>query len=336
MENKTIPGSIPNLFLASDIIITNVEKRLVKFTELKTSYSVTFIEGLRSELQACENLPDEASRALWHRQARTNVISSGDDCLALVRRLKRYVYTAFPVNTSDYYRAMGLTEYYAAAANSSWESMKALCTASIKFVADYSQELIANQNMKPDFEQQLTDTAGIFNQKLGIFYQKESLSKTAAASRMTACGNFYKKIISCCLDGQYIFENDDTVSKEYSYEAVTQMISPPTAAGLIVEASRDSDGVKQPMPGVEISIIGTDKKGVTNASGTTEFSQLPETSLKIRAKADGFQDLIFDIDTEAGVTKRLKIVMVPLFEGSMTVGAEAAATQSAATVPVNS
>jgi hypothetical protein len=331
METKAFPGSLPNLFLASDIIIDNVEKRLSQFSQQKALYKQTYLDGLRLELAACENMPDDAARSLWHRNARTNVVNTAAEVLRLVRGLKRHVYTAFPENTSDYYRAMGLTEYYASAANQSWDSAKALAVASKNFIADHLDELTANENMKPEFQQEFSDAALAFNQKLGIFYQKEELAKTAAASRMTACGNFYKKIISACLDGQYIFESDETIRKEYSYEAVSEMISPPAAAGLIVETARDSDGKLVPMPGVEISIIGTDKSGITNATGHSEFYQLAETSLKIKAKADGFQDLIIDFDTEAGVTKRLKIVMVPLFDGPLQVGVQANTPQPAAT-----
>jgi hypothetical protein len=338
MENKSFPGSLPNLFLASDIILDNVSKRLPQFTEHKGYYTSTYIDGLRLELRATEGMPDDAARALWHKEARTNVEDSAAFSLKLFRGLKRFVYTAFPVNTQDYYIAMGLG-YYASAANQSWDSVKALCVAANGFIAENLDDLTANDNMNPDFQEQFLTASVDFNTKLGIFYQKQELSKTGASDRNTACGAIYKKIISCCLDGQYIFESDETIRKEYSFEAVSEMISPPTAAGIMVKAERDSDGVMVPMPGVEISIVGMDKSGITNMEGVTELTQLPEASLKIRARADGFEDLLLDFDTQAGVTGRLRIVMIPLFDGPMKVGAEANTKQPAAaqaTAPANS
>jgi hypothetical protein len=332
MENKLYPGSLPNLFLASDIILDNVRKRLPQFTDHKSYYSETFLDGLRLELRATEGMPDDATRALWHKQARTNVENAAAFSLQLFRGLKRFVYTAFPENTQDYYIAMGLG-YYASAANKTWDSVKALCVAANGFIAENLDALTANDNMNPEFQEEFLTASADFNTKLGIFYQKQELAKTGASDRNTACGAIYKKIIGCCLDGQYIFESDDTIKKEYSFEAVSEMVSPPTSSGIIAKAVHEVDGVMVPMPGVEISIVGMDKSGITTIAGTTEFTQLPEASLKIRARADGYEDLLLDFDTEAGVTSRLRIVMIPLFDGPMQVGAEANSPQPAAEAP---
>ncbi|MEP7168492.1 MAG: carboxypeptidase-like regulatory domain-containing protein [Bacteroidota bacterium] len=334
METKSFPGSLPNLFLASDILLDNVAKRLPQFNNLKKYYDQAYLESLRTELRNAEKMPDDAARSLWHQSARTNVVDSAAVCLTLFRGLKRYTFTAFPIDTQNYYDSMGIGAY-SSASNQSWDSCKSLCTSMINFIAAHLGALTANENMDAEYQQTVIDAALDFNTKLLTFYQQEERAKTSANDRNTACGEIYKKIISCGLDGQYIFESNETIRKEYSFEAISDMISPKTAAGMIVETSRDENGVSVQMPGVEISIIGTDKTGTTNAEGITEFTQLPETTLKIKAKADGYEDRIIDFNTEAGVTRRLKIVMVPLFEGEMNVGTQENTPQAAAATTTN-
>jgi hypothetical protein len=317
---KEYPGSQQVLYLATDTIIANVRKRLDQFHEFKNLYTETFLQSVEQKRTNAMMLADEAARTYGHESVRAELVLVAAVCLKRFRSLKRYIATAYPSNPSQALNSAGWG-YYTDASNQSWADVSSLCEASIKFIGEHLSELTAGNNMPVGFQQMFIDSFDIYTTTFKLFDQRLQAARTGTESKLVANNDLYHTVMDYfCLDGQNIFEDSFAISREYSYEAVSEMLAPSGPSSLVVETVKDEDGVMVPMSSVEISIVGTDIHETTNAAGRAEANRIANGPIKVRATADGFEDRLIDVTLD-GTRKHLKIVMVPLFEGEMTVGA---------------
>jgi len=111
------------------------------------------------------------------------------------------------------------------------------------------------------------------------------------------------------MDGWQFFKNS-AIQSQFSFEAVSSMLSPAGAAAAIVTVVNANN---QPLL-AEVSIQGTDKSGTTNAQdGKCELTQLSGGQTTFIISADGYapRQMVGMINT--GTTFRLTVNMVPLF-----------------------
>ncbi|MEP7169903.1 MAG: hypothetical protein ABI855_11085 [Bacteroidota bacterium] len=319
---KDYPGSQQVLYLATDTITANVRKRLANFFEFKELYTEAFLTSVEQKRINAALLPDEAMRAMGHDSVRDVLVIVAAVCLKRFRSLKRYIATApaFSSNKESFWNACGWRDHYAAAANDSWQDVSALCEASIKFISDHLPELSAGHNMPAGFPQQFIDSFADYTTTFNLFEQRLEAARTGTEAKLIANNDLYHTVIDFfCLDGSHIFEDSFAISKEYSYEAVSEMLSPSGPSAIAVETVKDEGGVEVAMPSVDISIVGTSIHETTNGEGHAEINRIANGPVRMLAKADGFKDQIIDITLD-GTRKQVKIVMAPLFAGEMKVG----------------
>ncbi|MEO5571122.1 MAG: carboxypeptidase-like regulatory domain-containing protein [Bacteroidia bacterium] len=316
---KEFPGSQATLYLATSIITENVRKRLQNFTNFSNRYNSAYLTEVDEQAEAARLLADDSTRTMGHETVRLELVLTAAVCLKRFRAFKRYIAFAFPENTQLYWSNAGWN-FYTAASNQKWQAVKSLCEASLSFMSANLVALSASQNMPAGFVQTFEDAFEAFTVQMNLFYQKTELAKTGTETKLIANNALYRVVMdNFCLAGQTIFEDSPAVSSEYSYEAVSAMISPDNGSGIVAEIVRDEDGVMVAMPNVELSIIGTDKSSTTDAQGRGELQQLASGAVKLRVVADGFEERIIDMEL-TGTTKHINIVMVPLFEGEFEIG----------------
>jgi len=220
-------------------------------------------------------------------------------------------------------------ERYGDAANQSWSDVSEICEASVKFISDHLTELTADNNMPLSFQDLFESDFSAYSLKLELFGQRLEEAKNGTENKLIANNELYHILMNnLCLTGQYLFEDSPAKSSEYSYEAVSTMFDHGSPSAVAVRAMQDIDGVMVPMANVDVSIVGTDIHESTNAEGAAEITRLSNGALKVRLRADGFEERIIDMEMD-GTRKMLKVVMIPLFEGEMKVGSEAVSQQTA-------
>ncbi|MEP7171089.1 MAG: carboxypeptidase-like regulatory domain-containing protein [Bacteroidota bacterium] len=318
------------LYLASDLIIANVRKRLPVFFDYSERYTGTYLDSIATKRATASQLPDEAMRTMRHESVRNELVIVAAVVLKRFRALKRYIAlsTAFKSNPETFWKACQW-EKYASAANQSWVDVTAIGEASIKFITEELSQLTADHNMPGSFQDLFEADFLVYQNKLKLFEDRLQEAKTGTESKLDANNELYNLVIQeLCLTGQYLFEDSAAISSEYSFEAVSQMLEPGSPSAVAAKVTQEIDGVMVPMQNVDVTIVGTDLHESTNAEGAAEITRLSEGPVRVRFTADGFVPQTIDTTLD-GTRRMLKIIMVPLFTGEMKVGSEGANPQGA-------
>lgn len=299
------------LYLAIRLILNSIKQNLPMFSSFKSKYTLGWITSFLADTLSAEQLPDDEARTLTHESKRKEAIVLGEICLSKWRALKRYIYDTYS-SPEMYYNAAGWN-YYAAAAGFTFECLKQLMIEGSKFIHEHSAELMAGNNMPAGFEDEFNDAKAAMEQMLEAFYAAEQEAMVGTSKKIDANNDIYTRIISGCLDGQHIFENDEELKKQFSFEYVCSLISPDGASAVKFKVLNNVTGL--PMAGVEILKVGSDKMVVTNENGEAEMTQLANETTTFIITADGFNEKQITLEL-TGTTKHEEVRLEPMFEGS--------------------
>ncbi|MEP7170763.1 MAG: hypothetical protein ABI855_15450 [Bacteroidota bacterium] len=288
----------------------------LKFAQFKAKYSEEFIDARLLELSATMALKSEAARALGHVRLRNEIVVLAKDGRHNWQSLKLYISNNFG-NAEDECAAAGQAEYEKAG-DDNFSALKSLLQQGSQYIADNRTALLANENMPAGFEADYNLNMDLIVRKLSDFYDEREASRVASADKVEKLNLCYTAGISMGADGQHIFSSEEEMSKQFSFEAVMNLISPPGAASLLADVTFNGM-MKQ---GAELSIVGTDKTGTTDVNGEALLTQLSSGAAVCKIVCDGCQDQFINITLSPGTTSRIHVVMEPLFEGEMTVGSE--------------
>jgi hypothetical protein len=314
---KNYPTSQSVNSIVLRLLWESCRENLPEFAAFKAKYTDQFIDDRIAELDAADALPSEEARALAHIRLRNDIIELGKGGRKSWQSLKLYI-KEYAVDLDAELNAAGWAEYEPAS-NENFSSLKSLLLKGSQYIAANATALSGDgQNMPAGFPASYNLKMTAVNNKVQEFYASIEASRVATAIKVDAYAKCYLAGVSMGTDGQHLFMDNEEMRKQFSYEAVTNVVEPPGASNLLVDVT--AGGVK--LQGAEVSIIGTSKSGVTNADGATLLTQLHDGPVRCRIVCDGYPEKIVDITLTAGSTSRLHVTLEPLFAGAMNVGSE--------------
>ena len=221
------------LYAACELIITSLEEELVSFTALKPKYTVGFVGALRAELLAARTIPALTQRQSEQEVARINLLAKLTLCLDKLNALRLYI--------RDAYSDTGIREVrmqeagfadYDKASRANWEKLVAFMDNASAFITLHEAELLATDNMPPNFKADFDALKVTVNPEIVAMLNMRENNKQGTSGKITANNALFISISGVCEDGAYIFRNDAAKASQFYWNAVTEIITPPGAAGL--------------------------------------------------------------------------------------------------------
>jgi hypothetical protein len=300
------------------LIALNCKSKIADFGLFSAAYTLTFVDAIIAAIQQAEQMPGEEARAEQHKLLQEQLKRINKDSLKSWQYLKRYIaklYPDSPEMQETAWIAAGWNHYDS---NNDWKETKACLKMGSEYIKNHKTELLANDNMPATFEAMYNVQMTLFTDTYTDFGLAIEAAEVGTDDKLTANNDIYDRIITVCLDGQVIFEGNDTLQGQFSFENVGKNVAPPAGSAVKFHVINPVTGL--PIMGAEISKKGSDKKVSTNAKGDAEMNQLASVETEFIFKADGFSDKTVSVDL-TGTTKSVEVSMEPLFQGEMNVGA---------------
>lgn len=272
------PCTQQELYSIANTGYDNCSANLADFTNYKGKYTALFITGLKANVTAAKNLPDEEMRNSDFETKRLLLIPMNDKCTNNFQLLKGYINDAYPEEQHETkYEAAGQT-MYRGATKYNWEQTVGMNTAMKQFIAAEAATLAVtvdgDPNMPAGFALTVTNDSDAFD----LGYDALKLARQTGegtAEKIKANNKVYKELTSLLDDGQRIFANVPEKKKLFVFQTIKNIVSPPGSAGLTVKVLREGDNT--PVEGAAVTIQaaeGTPMNGTTDANGEVNFPDI--------------------------------------------------------------
>ncbi len=320
MEIKSqYPCSQSALYQICMLIALNCKAKIADFGMFSAAYTLVFVDAIIAAIELAEQVPGEEARAEQHKLLQEQLKTINKDSLKRWQYLKRYIaklYPDSPEMQKTGWEAAGWNHYDS---NNDWKETKACLIMGSEYIKNHSTELLANENMPATFEAQYNLQMKLFTDTFTAFGLAEEAAVVGTDDKITANNGIYDQVITVCLDGHVIFEGNDTMQGQFSFEKVGKLVAPTGPSAVKFHVINPVTGLA--IVGAEITKKGSDKKVNTNEQGDAEMNQLAAVLTEFILKADGFSDKTISL-TLTGTTKHVDVSMEPLFAGEMNVGSE--------------
>jgi hypothetical protein len=299
------------LYASCELVITSLDEELVSFTALKPKYNAAFVTALRTELLAARTIPALNQRQSEQEVARINLLAKLTLCLDKLNALRLYIRDAYgDVAIREVRLSEAGFDDYDKAANANWEKLEALMSNAKTFIGLHEAELLAGDNMPPTFKAAFDTLTATVNPEVVAMLNMRENNKQGTSNKILANNNLYARIIEACEDGVYIFRNDAAKASQFVWASVTEIITPPGAAGLR-GVIRD-EVTTEVLVGAVVALKRADLPAVeatNDDEGKYEFDSLPAGDYIGKVTKVGYESVGFTVKIKTGVVSTLNFLL---------------------------
>jgi hypothetical protein len=299
------------LYAACELVITSLNEELVSFTALKPKYNAALVTSLRADLLAARNIPALSQRQSEQEIARINLLAKLTLCLDKLNALRLYIRDAYTVSAIREVRMMeaGFGDYEKAA-EANWEKLEAIMNNAKVFIGLHEAELLAGDNMPAGFKADFDALAATVNPEVVAMQNMRENNKQGTSEKILANNNLYTKVMAVCEDGTYIFRNDAAKASQFVWSSVSEIITPPGAAGLRGDVKDEL--TSEVIVGASVNVKRADSPMitvVTDVEGKYLFGSLPAGDYEGKVTNEGYQSVGFTVTISTGVVSIKNFVM---------------------------
>lgn len=307
-------GSMDALYEGCDQLAINLEEELAKFAGFKAKYNPTFVGDFKLMIKNARDLPDEEQRSTAHELKRLELVQITDnDVRKALGALRLYM--------RDTYKDAAVREVmledagyrdYEDALHYNWEKLRTLLQKAVQFVTSHEAELMANDNMPASFKTDLSDIRDSIDAKVPVFLNEKENTSQGTQLKLEASNAVYRAAIGICEDGQFVFTNNPAKHKQFVWESIMELVTPPGRAGLKFDVK--ASGTNAPIAGATVVIQTAAKEPeqvVTNELGKGVFDNLAVGDYTGSVTKEGFEPLSVSFTITTGTTSFKHWVMNP-------------------------
>ena len=299
------------LYAACELVITSLNEELVSFTALKPKYNAALVTSLRADLLAARNIPALSQRQSEQEIARINLLAKLTLCLDKLNALRLYIRDAYNVSAIREVRMMeaGFGDYEKAA-EANWEKLEAIMNNAKVFIGLHEAELLAGDNMPAGFKADFDALAATVNPEVVAMQNMRENNKQGTSEKILANNNLYTKVMAVCEDGAYIFRNDAAKASQFVWSSVSEIITPPGAAGLRGDVKDEL--TSEVIVGASVNVKRADSPMitvVTDVDGKYLFGSLPSGDYEGKVTVEGYQSIGFTVTISTGVVSNKNFVL---------------------------
>jgi len=307
---KEYPGAMSTMYATSRILMENCKTNQATFAAFKGLYTQAYFDSIIDAIDAAQALPSDEARSLEHITLRNDLTAMAKSCLSKWQALKLYIKTAYAeaLWTANW-NAAGWNSY-ADAGNNNWDKVSELMSEGSVYLSTHADELKENENMPDAFVAEFDALADEFNATYSLFIHAREDAMVGSESKVEANNAVYARVIACGEDGQFLFEDNEAMRRQFSYSAISELVSPSGSSTLIVTVTNAETGMA--LSGAEVHVDGTERTVVTNADGRAEIGALAAGATSGTIIRDGYADTTFSTTLGTGTTTRIESAMSAL------------------------
>ena len=304
------------LYAIAELGYNNLETDLVAFTAKNTKYDAAFVTALRQTRTDAMALPDEEARGAEHEILRNKLVNEFlPPVLDNFNDLKGYIKDAWAnEDPKPRYEAAGGTKY-ATAAHNNWEDVVGLNDSMTSFITANAVLLDDPGGMPGTFEVKVTTDANNFATNYATFMQARETG-VARGEKVTANNLLHEELMNVLEDGaERVFRNDAAKQKNYVFDTLKDIVSPPGSASLRALVLRNDDTPVE-AANVTIRLHNAEDPGVvappitviTDAQGVALFENAdPGRYDGSATSSEGSVTVDFTKEIDTGVNARVTV-----------------------------
>ncbi len=304
------------LYAIAELGYNNLETDLAAFTAKNTKYDAAFVTALRQTRTDAMALPDEEARGAEHEILRNKLVNEFlPPVLDNFNDLKGYIKDAWAnEDPKPRYEAAGGTKYATAAAKN-WEDVVGLNDSMTSFITANAVLLDDPGGMPGTFEVKVTTDANNFATNYAAFMQARETG-VARGEKVTANNLLHEELMNVLEDGaERVFRNDAAKQKNYVFDTLKDIVSPPGSASLRALVLRNDDTPVE-AANVTIRLQNAEDPGVvappitviTDAQGVALFENAdPGRYDGSATSSEGSVTVDFTKEIDTGVNARVTV-----------------------------
>lgn len=286
-----------------ETIVVNLRKELGAFAALKAKYTTGFADAVENEIKAAIALPTEKQRTIKHQIPRINLNSRHKECMKKLRALRLYIKDAFKDKDEQRVRLKeaGFNDYRQAL-QKNWEVLIGSMHKGAQFIANHRTTLLANDNMPAGFEAEFITEADSIKTRVGKFLSMREHTLQGTQEKVMANNTLYKKVIGICLDGQFIFRDNEAKRIQFIFSSVMELVAPRNHSRLKFDIKES--GTNSPLSGVRVIIKqegGAALSTATDEKGRGVFENLSAGLYNVSILHNGFNAIEETLKVRKGV-----------------------------------
>jgi hypothetical protein len=290
----------------------NLKEDRLDFFAKSTNYTLLHVTGLEGLRTAAMGLPNEEQRNAFHEGTRKLLPGLMEPVKLNFRALQGYIRDGWPnEDVKPRYEAAGLLKYNLIR-QSNWEAVVGLQTMMLAFVAvaDNLTKLNAPGGMPAGFVAQLGTDYVLFETQLNLFASTVDTT-TARNAKVTANNKLTTEVKKFMKFGrEVVYAKNDGKKERYAWEIIVKQVDG-GMAGLHVKTMNGVLDV--PEAEAECTWKPEGKEASTWLTAKTGIGKkvLEEGEGVLTVKKAGFKLVTKMLKIEAGVKKRVKVVLEP-------------------------
>ncbi len=285
-------------------------QHIVVFGNLKAKYTPALVTAEIAQIAAAKAMPDDQARNEVSETLRDKLLQKNKEALDVWQRLKRYIDDAYPESLQKSKLEGAGSKKYDAASDNDWESTEGLLESGSNFIANYSADLEADDNMPVTFAAVFNTIKDDFLTLHLKFLDSRETSEMGTEAKVKANNIIYKNLMTMLLDGQYLFSGSPATKKQFVF---SDLIFKAAGAGTAGIKGTVTDALTLlPIKDVNINILLTVKIAKTDVDGKYEINQVAHGKYDIEASKAGYQTrVISQFDILVGTVSTLNIELTP-------------------------
>ncbi len=297
--------SFDALYEGCDQLAINVLEELAAMSAFKAKYTAPNIAAFQAQIEAARVMPDDEQRTAAHELMRIDLVSYVDTNVKThMGDLRLYIRDAYEnPETRDVQLATAGFNDLDRALKYNWEVLRTMLQKANTFVTNNTAALLANDNMPVGFPALLTTDKGKIDTHVPEFLNARENAAQGTQEKVIASNEIYAIAISICEDGQHVFANNPAKQKQFVWEAIQEIVTPPGKAGLKFDV-KDSD-TSEPIKSVVVKIKmegNPPLTATTDENGKGSFDNLPAGDYTGTVELLGYVTLNISVTITTGVT----------------------------------
>ena len=305
------PSTQQELYSIADTMYANlvIPANLAAFEATKPGkYAPDFITELIARKAAAFEMPGDVQRSSIHEANRIELTGLMEICCANFQVLKGYIHDGFPKDLwKTRYDEAGMT-VYDSAYHSNWEKVVELNKNMKDFIDLYPTQLTTGFMPVP-FKAKVSSDSDKFDVKYAAFKSSRETS-SATGAKIAADNLVYEDLQNLQNDAHIVFSNNPEALKQFMFDAVKTLISPPGSASLGVDLTEE--GTNLPVANATITIqseTGIAITKTTDETGQTDFLKIDPDNYNVKIQPVGKPEIIMVKEVNTGVSARLKVTI---------------------------
>jgi len=285
----------------------NCKRRIAAFALKKAKYTIAFVDGKLAAIAAAKALPDEEQRNQFSEEDRVQLIPLRDDCAQNFLDVKGYIRDAFlPAEWKGKYEAAGGTKYEKAVADN-WEFVDGMNEEMEAFISANSAVLTTPGGMPAGFAADVASDSDDYADKyLELKTSRQTGSSTAA--KLTANNDCHDDLMEMFKDAvEMVYHKDAEAQKEFTYQVIKNIVSPPGAAGLDVKVLLPDNSLSAEGKVTIVNEGGVPKIVLLSAGNPAPFNSIDSDKWDVKVEVPGFPTVNVTKEVNVGVRARVTV-----------------------------